>query len=91
VEIGNHFDIIFEASELSQLFLKVFKLWLLAIELFQAIIDLSTPEPVELSETLEEFLDVVFCSLDGTGEKQNDLHNLLVFGNPVIEWFSLVF
>lgn len=48
------------------------------------------PEPLELAEGAFEFLDLVTGSLDGSGQKQNHLHDLLVLCNHLIEARFLV-
>ena len=65
-------------------------MWALGVELFEVLIDSSLPKPVELLKALKELDDVVLGALDGTSKKQDDLNDLLILGDPVIEWLSLV-
>jgi hypothetical protein len=87
----NETNFLFNLSVQDQLLFKVLKLWIVLVEYFQVIIDLSLPKPVVFFEITKELLYVVLGTLNGTGKKQNDLNNFFVFGNPVIEWLSLVF
>jgi hypothetical protein len=48
------------------------------------------PEPVEFLETLKEFVNIVFSSLNRTGKKKDNLNDFLILSNPVVEWLSLV-
>jgi len=83
----NLFLIIGEGDELG---LKLLELWVLAVEILKLLVDLILPEPVEVLESLEELVDVVLCSLDGTCQEKNNLNDFLILGDPVIEWLSLV-
>ena len=87
----NHFDLFGLIIKVCKLQFKVLKLWVLGLELLKAIFRSLFPEPLVNLETVKELRDFVLCSLYGTSEKQNDLDNLLVFSNPVVEGFALVF
>jgi hypothetical protein len=77
-------------GESDQLLLELLQLWVLGIESLKLLIDLVLPEPVEVLEALQELVDIVLCSLNGTSKKQDNLNDFLVLGDPVIEWLSLV-
>jgi hypothetical protein len=48
------------------------------------------PEPVVFLKGVEEFLDIVLCSLNGTGQEKDHLDNFFVLSNPIVERLSLV-
>jgi hypothetical protein len=90
VVVADQVDLILEENELLQLVLKVFKLRALAVEPLKTLINLLLPEPVVLLEGAKENLDVVLSALNGTGQEKDHLDDLLVLGNPVVEWLPLV-
>ena len=60
------------------------------MECFKLIIHVLFPEPGELIETGLERNNDLSSSLNGTSEKQDDLHDFLVTGNPSVERLALI-
>jgi hypothetical protein len=56
----------------------------------ELLVDLLFPKPIIFLEAVQELVDVVFGSLDGTSQKKDDLNDFLILSNPVIERLSLV-
>ena len=77
-------------SEIGELVLKIFKLRVAVVKGIELLVDLLLPKPVVFFKAVQEFVDVVFSSLNGTGQKKNDLNNFFILSDPVIEWLSLV-
>jgi len=91
VGVSHGENLLLESSELLELLLEVFKLWVGSVELLERIVNLVLPEPVDLLEALKELVDGVLGTLNGTGKEEDDLDDLLILGNPVVEWLTLVF
>jgi hypothetical protein len=83
----NFFLALFKIGELR---LKIFKLRVFIIESSELFVDLLLPKPVVFLEAVQELVDIVLCSLDRTSQKEDDLDDFLILGDPVIEWLSLI-
>jgi hypothetical protein len=90
MSIVNFQDLILILNELRKLGLEVFKLWLLAVEVLESFIDLLGPQPAVVLKTLQELVDIVLGSLNGTGQEKNNLDDFLVLSDPIIEWLTLI-
>ena len=77
--------------EVLQLLFEVIEVRVVVPELLKLILGLAGPEPRVSGEALKELADGVFGTLDGTGQEQDDLNDLLVLGNPVVERLLLLF
>jgi len=83
--------LVLEVVELVEFLLEIFKLWIGAVELFELLLLVSLPKPVESAETCQESSNAVLGSLDRTSKEKNDLNDLLILGNPIVEWLSEFF
>ena len=76
--------------EVLELLLEVIEVGVLLAEHLQLILGLASPEPRVGGEALEELADGVLGALNRTGQEQDDLDDLLILGNPVVEWLLLL-
>lgn len=90
VRVADLIDFFFEVSELLQLIFVVLESGVLLGELSDGVLDVAQPEPFELLESGQEFVDLVLGSLDGTSQQKNDFHDFLVLGNHFVETSLLV-
>lgn len=81
--------IVFEV-EFLKFVLKVFKLWFVSSKYLQFIFRLLSPEPRVCGKALKELGHTVLGTLDGTCQQEDNLDNLLIFGNPVVKWLLLI-
>ena len=87
------FDLInltLEGLELFKLGLVILKLRVFPVELLQVLIHVVVPEEGVLLEALLEPDHLVTSSLDRARQQQDHFNDLLVTGNPCIEWLSLL-
>ena len=87
------FDLInltLEGLELFKLGLVILKLRVFPVELLQVLIHVVVPEEGVLLEALLEPDHLVTGSLDRARQQQDHFNDLLVAGNPRIEWLPLL-
>lgn len=84
----NSKNLVFEISEFIEFLFEIFKLRICCVELFEFLLLVSLPEPVESAESYKESSNTILGSLNRTNKEKNDLDDFFVLSDPIIEWLS---